>query len=704
MTQPPWISFWMPQNPSPPLTRIYGSENRLAPTQTGEQKDSAVQTNPENSTMIAAYGTWQSPITSDLIVAEMVGVGSPALVADAHYWVEARPREAGRNVLVRRNPDGRTIDLTPAPFNVRTRVHEYGGGAWWHDAETAYFCNFADQQIYQIDNLNEIPTPPRQLTHSPHLRFADGIKDAHRNRLICVVEDHSDALAEPKNYLASVDLGSGEVTPLSSGHDFYAAPALSPDGANLAWITWDHPDMPWDGTELWQAALVDSRDPDSSSGEPGILAPEKIAGSRTEAVQQPRYSPSGELHFISDRSGWWNLYRYLEPSGTSPLWPMSAEFGEPQWVFGPTNYQFLGPDILCCFSNNCVSQLALLHVDGSHKLLHQPYTDIGGIQVSADQRHCLFVGATPTTFSAVVCLDLATGETTRIKSSCDLDLDSGYYALPQAIDFPTSNGEIAHGFYYPPTNKDFQPVKGSAPPLVVELHGGPTSATHSGLNLRKQYWTSRGFAVLDVNYRGSTGYGRAYRDKLKHQWGIVDVDDTVFGAQYLVDRGLADPDRLAIKGGSAGGYTTLAALALRSTFKAGASYYGVGDLEALAKDTHKFESRYLDSLIGEYPRDIKVYEDRSPINHIDRLDCPVIFFQGLEDKVVPPNQAEAMVAALENKGIPVAYVPFEGEQHGFRQAANIKRALDLELYFYGRIFGFIPADKIIPIPILNLDP
>ncbi|MDC1307877.1 prolyl oligopeptidase family serine peptidase [Pseudomonadales bacterium] len=650
--------------------------------------------------MIKEYGTWKSPITSDLIVAEMIGVGSPALFAGAQYWVEARPREAGRNVIVRRTQDGRTTDMTPAPFNVRTRVHEYGGGAWWQHAQTLYFCHFADQQIYQIDSLAETtPTPPRQLTHTPHLRFADGIVDASRHRLICVVEDHSQAPAEPENYLAAVDLSSGAVTPLSRGHDFYAAPALSADGTKLAWITWNHPDMPWDGTELWQASV-----PDHSNDAHSLLVAEKIAGSRTEAVQQPRYAANGQLHFISDRSGWWNLYRHSANGEATNLWPMSAEFGEPQWVFGPTNYQFVGTDILCCYSSNCVSQLALLHADGSHQLLDQPYTDIGGIHLSEDQRLCTFVGASATTFSAVICLDLASGQTTRIKSSCDLELNPGYYALPQAIDFPSTDGDIAHGFYYPPTNKDFQSPEDSAPPLVVELHGGPTSATHSGLNLRKQYWTSRGFAVLDVNYRGSTGYGRAYRDKLKHQWGIVDVDDTVFGAQHLVDQGLADAQRLAIKGGSAGGYTTLAALALRSTFKAGASYYGVGDLEALAKDTHKFESRYLDSLIGEYPRDIKIYQDRSPINHIDQLDCPVIFFQGLEDKVVPPNQAQEMVAALENKGIPVAYVPFEGEQHGFRQAENIKRALDLELYFYGRIFGFVPADSISPINILNLDP
>ena len=652
--------------------------------------------------MTAAYGTWKSPITSDLIVAEMIGVGSPILAAGATYWLEARPREAGRNVIVRRDASGQVQDMTPPPFNVRSRVHEYGGGSWWLDGGDIYFCHFADQQIYVVGNNPEDQPSPRQLTHAPSLRFADGIMDHQRQRLVCIVEDHSIEGQEAQNYLAAVNLADGAVNVLHRGHDFYASPTLSPDGTHLAWITWDHPNMPWDGTELWQASVTSH----------GTLLPVKITGSRTEAIQQPRYASSGPhkgtLHFISDRSGWWNLYRLQVSGPAQNLWPLAAEFGVPQWNFGPSNYQFVGQDILCCYSSNCTSQLALLHPNGRHTVIGQPYTDIGGIHASADGRRCAFIGASATSFSAVIELDLATGSQQRLKASCDLVLDPGYYSQPQAITYATgpgpgnTEGEVAHGFYYPPTNKDFTAPPDSAPPLVVELHGGPTSATYSGLNLRKQFWTSRGFAVLDVNYRGSSGYGRAYRDKLQRQWGIVDVDDTVYGAQYLVDQGLADPQRLAIKGGSAGGYTTLAALALRNTFKAGASYYGVGDLEALAKDTHKFEARYLDGLIGAYPQEMQVYKDRSPISHIDQLTCPVIFFQGLEDKVVPPNQAEAMVAALDRKGIAVAYVTFAEEQHGFRQAANIKRALDLELFFYGRVFGFTPADPIEPITILNL--
>jgi dipeptidyl aminopeptidase/acylaminoacyl peptidase len=647
--------------------------------------------------MQADYGSWTSPITSDLIVAEMIGVSGPRSAGSSLYWLESRPQEAGRNVIVQQLGNGETRDLTPAPFNVRTRVHEYGGGAWWMHAQHIYFVNFVDQQIYQLQTTEAagpVTAEPQKLTDASSLRFANGIMDLHQQRLICVVEDHHQEHQEPQNYLGAVDLASGAVTTLHQGHDFYAAPALSPNGEQLAWITWDHPDMPWDGTQLWQANAANPANPT------------QIAGGQGESVQQPRYQMDSAdascLHYISDRSGWWNLYRQAEDGSSACLWAMEAEFGVPHWVFGSCTYQFQPDGIVCLYSSHGESYLAHLNNDGSHHVISQPCTQINSFYIDTQTNTCLLAGASPTQFNAIISLDLGSGATKTIKSSCDLVLDSGYYAVPQTITYPTGGDDVAHGFYYPPTNKDFEAPANSAPPLIVELHGGPTSSTHSGLSLSKQYWTSRGFAVLDVNYRGSTGYGRAYRDKLRHQWGVADVDDTVYGARYLVAQQLANPAQLAIKGGSAGGYTTLAALALRDTFKAGASYYGIGDLEALARDTHKFESRYLDSMIGEYPKEIAVYKARSPINHIDKLSCPVIFFQGLEDKVVPPNQAEQMVEALSNKGIPVAYVPFEGEQHGFRKAENIKRALDLELYFYGKVFGFTPADAIAPITIINL--
>jgi dipeptidyl aminopeptidase/acylaminoacyl peptidase len=595
--------------------------------------------------------------------------------------------------------------MNPAPFNARTRVHEYGGGAWLVHRNCVYFSNFADQQIYVADGQGNT----RQLTRTPELRFANGVVDAARNRIIYVIEDHSGDNAEPSNLIGAVSLESGSVTFLTRGHDFYSSPTLSPDTGRLAWITWDHPDMPWDGTTLMTARIA---------GDGSLSAITRIAGGREESIQQPLYSSDGTLYFISDRSGWWNLYRVQHDAAGElageherkilPVCETDAEFGVPHWVFGQSTYAFrqteTGADeIICTFSRDNQSVLSRLdRTADTLTTIATPFTAIDGI--SLGENIVTLTAASPTTFNAIVNVDLATGETQVIKASCNIDLDPRYYAIPEAIDYPSADGEIAHAFYYPPANKDFAAPADERPPLIVMCHGGPTGATSSGLALGKQFWTSRGFAVLDVNYRGSTGYGRTYRQKLNGQWGIVDVEDAVAGAHYLVDQGLADANRLAIRGGSAGGFTTLAALTFKNTFAAGASHYGVGDLEALAADTHKFESRYLDSMIGPYPGAIETYRARSPINHVDQLACPVIFFQGLDDKVVPPNQAEAMVAALSAKGIANAYVPFEGEQHGFRKAENIKRALDLELYFYGRVFGFTIADTITPIEIINLPP
>ncbi len=639
--------------------------------------------------MLTPYGSWQSPITTDLIVAETIGVGGGRQVGEYLYWQETRPREGGRTVVVRKDRDGTNRDFNPPPWNARSRVHEYGGDAWLIDRDTLIFANFADQQLYQ----QSFGESPHKLTDSPMLRFANGVVDRQRNRLICVVEDHGATGSEPENLLAAVDLDSGAVTRLATGHDFYSSPTLTADASELAFITWDHPNMPWDGTRLWVAAI----------GADGTLnKPQYIAGNEHEAIQQPRFSSDGELYFISDRDGWWNLFQgRVQPR---PVRPMQAEFGVAPWSFGAQTYVILKPgEIICVYSEQNRRQLAHLDVNtGTLAPVDTPFTDIGSISLSG--QILTFTGASPTGFAAIVNLNLQDGSITPVKRSCEVSLDSGYLSVPEAIEFPTADGDVAHGLYYPPANKDFAAPTAERPPLIVILHGGPTGSTDTTLSLARQFWTSRGFALFDVNYRGSTGYGREYRNKLNGRWGIVDVEDTVHGARFLVEKGLADPARLAIRGGSAGGYTVLAALTFTDTFRAGASHYGIADLSALAQDTHKFESRYLDSLVGRYPDDIAVYDARSPLRHVDQLRCPVIFFQGLEDKVVPPNQAELMVAALKAKGIPVAYVPFAGEQHGFRKAENIKRSLDLELYFYARVFGFSPADHIDPVEITHLDP
>lgn len=651
---------------------------------------------------VAPYGSWKSPITSDLIVSETIGVGQIALDGEDVYWIEGRPAEAGRSVIVRRTPEGKTIDVTPPPFNVRTRVNEYGGGAFCVADGTIYFSNFADQRLYR----QTLGAEPQPLTPEGIFRYADGVIDRKQGRMYAVREDYTSSDREPVNTLVSINLEDGDdIWVLVSGNDFYSSPRLSPDGSQLAWLTWNHPNLPWDGTELWVAQMK----ADGSLGES-----QRVAGGVDESIFQPEWSPDGILHFVSDRSGWWNLYRWqsrspLTPLGkggkdVEPLCEMEAEFGLPQWVFGMSTYAFESANrIICTYTQQGIWHLASL--DTQTKKLEQietDYTEISSLKASAGRVG--FIAGSPTKFSSIIQMDMATRQIEVLQRSSQLEIDAGYLSIPQPIEFPTENGLTAHAFFYPPQNRDYTAPEDSLPPLVVKSHGGPTAATSSQLNLRIQYWTSRGFAYLDVNYGGSTGYGRAYHQRLDGQWGIVDVDDCVNGARYLAQQGLVDENRMAIAGGSAGGYTTLCALTFRDVFKAGASYYGVSDLEALVRDTHKFESRYLDRLIGLYPQRQDIYQERSPIHFTDSLSCPVIFFQGLEDKVVPPNQAEMMVEALRAKGLPVAYVPFEGEQHGFRRAENIKRAIDGEFYFYSRVFRFELADPVEPVAIANLDP
>ena len=649
---------------------------------------------------LAPYGSWKSPITSSLIVSETIGLSQIALDGEDVYWIEMRPSEGGRNVIVRRTPDGQTRDVTPPQFNARTRVHEYGGGAMVVADGTVFFSNFADQRLYRQDPNSE----PKPITPADDLRYADGVIDRKRNRLICVREDHTIAGREAVNTLVSVALDGDEAggQVLVSGNDFYSSPKISPDGTRLAWLTWNHPNMPWDGTELWVAEF-------NTDGLLGQAV--KVAGRLEESIFQPEWSPDGDLYFVSDRTGWWNLYRcktsLLTKEGlgeVEPLCTMPAEFGRPQWGFAMSTYAFASAErIICALNENGTWKLASLDVTTKRlELMETPYTSISDVRVTGGR--VAFIGGSPTEPTSIVQLNLTTSKIEALRRSSNVDVDEGYLSIPQAIEFPTENGLTAHAFFYPPKNRDDVAPDDEKPPLIVISHGGPTSATTTTLNLSIQYWTSRGFGVLDVNYGGSTGYGREYRQRLNGQWGIVDVDDCVNGARYLVERGEVDGNRLAIRGGSAGGYTTLAALTFRDVFKAGASHYGVSDLEALAQETHKFESRYLDNLIGPYPARRDLYIERSPIHFTERLSCPLILFQGLEDKVVPPNQAEMMFDAARAKGLPVAYVPFEGEQHGFRRAENIKRALDGELYFYAKTFGFELAEPVEPVRIENLSP
>jgi dipeptidyl aminopeptidase/acylaminoacyl peptidase len=474
---------------------------------------------------------------------------------------------------------------------------------------------------------------------------------------------------------------------LVDGHDFFSSPRLSADGRRLVWLAWDHPNMPWNGTTLYLAELDDTG---AVAGEPEI-----IAGGPEESIFQPEWSPDGDaVIFVSDRSDWWNLYRFeLSSRASRPIVPMAAEFGAPQWVFGMSTYAFAGPDrIVCTYSEAGLWRLGIVDLaTGTLRTLETPFTQFASVR--ADREQVVVLAGSPSLPASVVEFDLGTGQHRTLKKATDIldqaDLGiAGYLSSVEAVEFPTAGGNTAFGLYYDPHNPDYAGPAGEKPPLLVKVHGGPTSAAPSTLNLGIHYWTSRGIAVLDVNYGGSTGFGRAYRDRLHRNWGVVDVDDCINGARFLIERGLVDPKRIVITGGSAGGYTTLAALAFRDFFQGGASHYGVSDAAALARDTHKFESRYMDWLIGAYPEEEALYRERSPLFHAERLSKPVIFFQGDEDAVVPPNQTEAMVDALRSRGTPVGYLLFSGEQHGFRQAANIKRALDAELYFYAiEVFG-----------------
>jgi dipeptidyl aminopeptidase/acylaminoacyl peptidase len=668
---------------------------------------------------MAPYGSWQTPITSELVVRAAASLGAVVVDGDSVWWSELRPEEGGRTQIVHELGDGPAVDLLPQGFNARTAVHEYGGGAWWvRGRHTVWFANWDDQRLHQLTAR----AMPRAVTPDPEAprgdRWTDGVLDASGRWLLVVREHHppGGTPADVVNEIVVLDT-TGDLEPgaLVSGPDFVSDPRLSPDGTRFCWLQWNHPDMPWDGTEL-VVADIDWTDTGPRLANPTVVAgrPHRAPGgaSAGESVFQPRWHADGSLWFVSDRTGWGNLYRWAGGE-IEPRIQMEAEIGVPQWVFGQSRYAFTADGrVVFAYQSEGLDHLAVAAPDGSTDDLDLPYTAIASVEAAGDS--VVFVGASATAEPAVVRvpLDPATDEPGGAEAGTpevlrpprDLRLDPAWFSVPEPIAFPTSGRRTAHALFYPPANPEAEAPAEEKPPLLVLIHGGPTAAARPMLQLGVQYWTSRGFAVADVNYGGSTGYGRDYLRQLDDNWGVVDLDDCVAAARWLAEQGHVDPDRLAIRGGSAGGYTTLAALAFRDTFAAGASHFGVADLEALATETHKFESRYLDGLIGPYPARRDLYIERSPIHHVDGFDRPLIVLQGLEDEIVPPNQAQMIVDALRGKGVPVAYVTFEGEQHGFRQAANIRRALDAELSFYAQVFGFdLPAaEGIEPVTVENL--
>jgi dipeptidyl aminopeptidase/acylaminoacyl peptidase len=644
---------------------------------------------------VAPFGSWKSPITAPLLTASGVSLSQVSWSDGCVWWVEGRPAEEGRSVLVCCRPGAKPRDAIPRRFNCRTRVHEYGGGAYCVHDSVVFFSNYEDQRLWRLARGSALEPLTPEPSAPGALRYADGRVTPDGSGVVCVREHHQPN-GEVVNEIVLVPAQpGGTLFPLAGGADFYAAPRLDPKGERLAWLVWDHPLMPWDGCELWTAEF---------RADGTLRGAQRVAGGPTESIFQPEWSPEGVLHFVSDRSGWWNLYA-LDGGEVRPLAPMEAEFGAAHWVFGLSRHAFLaGGRIACVYSHDGVEHLGLIEPGSPRvKEIDVPFTSFGrGGELRSDGKDTLvFVGGSPSRSTAVVSLRLAGLEVNEMKRALEFDVDPGYLSSPESLEFPTEGGRSAHALYYAPANKDFHGPPGEKPPLLVVSHGGPTSATSSELNMAVQFWTSRGFAVADVNYGGSTGYGRAYREQLLGNWGIVDAADCIHAARCLAENGKVDAHRMAVRGGSAGGYTTLCALVFHDVFAAGASYYGVADLEALAHHTHKFEARYLDGLVGPYPQAASVYRARSPIHHTSRLSCPVIIFQGLEDKVVPPAQARALVAALRAKGLPYAYVPFPDEQHGFRRAENIRCSLEAELYFYSRVFGFQPADAVEPIRIEN---
>jgi dipeptidyl aminopeptidase/acylaminoacyl peptidase len=639
---------------------------------------------------VAPYGSWSSPIRVDDVVGDIIGLGEPWIDGDDVYWLEARPSEGGRRVLVRCGIDGVVADVVPANHNVRTRVHEYGGGSYTVHGGVVVFSEFKDGRLYRLDPGASEAVP---ITPEGPWRYADMRADPGRRRFLSIREDHG-VEGQPEAAIVAVPLdGTEPPAVLYKGPDFIAAPRLSPDGRRLAWLEWEHPDMPWDATRLRVAPLGDD-------GTVGISA--LVAGGPDESIVQPEWSPDGVIHFVSDRSGWWNLYRIEAGPTLQALAPMAAEFADPAWVFGRSSYAFAEDGSIA----------AVARFDGRDHLMHvepdefagevvSPYTEFEGFV--AGRPGIVSIAGSPGEPTVVARLDRSTLAVAGVlRRASGLAVEPELVSIPETIHFPTTGGRTAHALYSPPRNPRFRGPEGERPPLMVLSHGGPTSNTSTALDLTKELLTSRGFAVVDVDYGGSSGYGRDFRRQLNGAWGVVDVDDCVAAAEYLVARGDVDPDRLAIQGGSAGGYTTLAALAFRDVFGAGVTRFGVGDLETMARDTHKFESRYLDRLVGPYPEAAELYRQRSPVHFLDRIACPVLVMQGLDDRVVPPSQAEAIVDALAANGIPHAYLAFEGEGHGFRGAAAIRRSLEAELSFLAQVFGYEPADQLEPVDLPGL--
>ncbi|HEY2466201.1 MAG TPA: prolyl oligopeptidase family serine peptidase [Steroidobacteraceae bacterium] len=647
---------------------------------------------PPGAPAIAPYGSWASPLSAAALAAGGINFADLRSANGSLYWVENVPARGGEVALFRLG-DGTIAQVTPNGANVRTRVHEYGGAPFIAVGDTVYYSQLSDQRLYELKR-GGTPTP----VTPPNYRYADciALPGAAKSAaaLLCVREDHTDP-AHVRNTLVRLSLpitGAGEV--LFDGSDFVSYPRLSPDGRRLAFITWNHPNMPWDGTELKVAELTAA----------GLKPAATAAGGAAESVLEPQWAADGTLYFISDRSGFWNLYAH-RAAGDQPIWPRAAEFATPLWSFGQSNYVLLdyGHAVLC-FRQRGIARLAVVDLKKSTgRELDLPYVEFSHL-TRIDSQHVAAVAGAAKSLTSIVSIDIASGKATTLHTAGESPLQGDAISTAVPIDFPSAHGRTAHAFYYAPTNPRFRAAPNTLPPLIALVHGGPTSQASPALRSGVQFWTSRGIAVVDVNYGGSSGYGRAYRQLLNGNWGVVDVEDVIAAVRFLTGTQRADPKRTTISGGSAGGYTVLVALSTGDVFHAGTDRFGVSDMTALARDTHKFESRYVDSLIGPLPQAQKIYDSRSPLNHLDGFKVPVLVLQGADDPVVPPNQSQRIVDALRARHVPVAYILYPGESHGFRKPETVINAQQAELSFYGQVFGFTPADRLPPLSIEGLAP
>ena len=629
-------------------------------------------------TITKPYGTWESLITSEMLVGGAVRLGEIVTDGDDVWWAESRPDEGGRTVIVRNGKD-----QTDKKTNVRTLVHEYGGSAWSVRNGTLVYSQYLDQRLYRRDKSGDsIPLTPESETQQSY-RYADGRITNNEDWYVCVRETHTSSDEEPSNEIVAVPLdGSQQIRVLVSGPDFVSSPRVSKEGDQIAWVQWNHPNMPWDDTQLCIASLEEM-----------VLSNQKVTKSKAESFFQPEWDDQGNLHVVSDRNNWWNLFRVDQSTNEIDLTSLTnieAEIGLPQWVFGQSRYAFVGDEIWFVYREAGIDKLATLSSNGQFEQIKIDATEIESVTNYQDG-----IVATVSSWKAESSVMFINSEEVRpLSKTRDLDIGESWFPVPETFTYQTSGSEKAHALFYSPTNPEYEIHENENPPLIVLAHGGPTGSARRQLQLSIAYWTSRGFGVADVDYRGSTGYGRLYRNRLRNSWGLADVEDCVAVAKHLVAQKKVDKNRLAIKGGSAGGFTVLAALTFHDTFTAGASRYGIADLAILAKDTHKFESRYLDRLVGKWPEDEEIYKQRSPIHHIEQLSTPMVILQGSEDPIVPPNQAHLMAKKLKENDIPHALIEFSDEGHGFRKAPNITKAIESELAFFAQIFNFEPFDDL----------